>query len=504
MRKLFLVSVFSLFTGFVIASILLFKFGRTNTLEAQAKTYTEKEPALQLEKSLLKNNSFSELADKVIPGVVNIRATKKVKMPHFFFFDDPFFKEFFKDFFEFEHPRQREYETDILGSGFIFKRKGKKYYIITNHHVIRDVDKIRIILWDRREFGPDEVKIVGKDKLSDVAVLEVETENNLVALPLGNSDEVKIGDWVIAVGNPFGLNGTVTFGVVSAKHRSGIRLPGGEIYQDFIQTDAAINPGNSGGPLINMKGEVIGVNTAITSPTSGNVGIGFAIPINIAKNVAEQLIEKGVVKRGYLGVRIQEVTPEIAERYKLEKPMGALVVEVERGTPAERAKIEEGEIIVAVDGEEVKDVEDLRLKIGSHLPGDEVKIKLRNKGGKEREVKVKLAELEEEKITGKRERIEKEEEEYTWLGIEAKTLDERLKEEYGIEDDEGVVVIDVKMDSPAYEAGIREGDLIIKIEDMEIRNYKDFLKAKEKYDKQNIILFTIIRDKIKKIVAVGK
>jgi len=504
MRKFFLVSIISLFAGFIIASVLLFKFGKVNSLEAEVKTTTQTRTISLPAKNQTKDTpfSFSNLANRVIPGVVNIRATKKVKMPSFHFFDDPFFKEFFKDFFKFEKPKQRQYETDILGSGFIFKRKGNKYYIMTNYHVIRDVDKIRIILWDKREFNPDEVKIVGKDKLSDIAVLEIETKDELTVLPLGNSDEIEIGDWVIAVGNPFGLNGTVTFGVVSAKHRSGIRLPSGEIYQDFIQTDAAINPGNSGGPLINMKGEVIGVNTAITSPTMGNVGIGFAIPINIARSVAEQLIEKGVVKRGYLGVRIGEVSQAIAKRYKLKKPMGALVIDVEKGTPADKAKIKEGEIIIAVDGEPVKNVEDLRLKIGSHMPGDKVKIRLRNKDGKEREVTVKLAELEEEKITGRIE--EKKEKEYTWLGMKVETLDERLRDEYGIEEEEGVVVTDVEMDSPAYESGIREGDLIIKIEDLKIKDYEDFVRAKKKYDKQNVILFTLIRNGIKMIIAVEK
>ncbi|MEO0280085.1 MAG: Do family serine endopeptidase [candidate division WOR-3 bacterium] len=498
MKKIFIASIISLFAGFVIASILLFKLEKANKLEAEVKT-SESEKNQNIEISTSSNFSFSELAKDVIPGVVNIRATKKVKLPTFHF-EDPFFREFFKDFFKFQPPREQEYETDILGSGFIFRKNGNKYYIMTNYHVIREVDKIKIILWDKREFDPEEVKIVGKDKLTDIAVLEVESKDELTVLKLGNSDEIEIGDWVIAVGNPFGLNGTVTFGVVSAKHRSGINLPGGEIYQDFIQTDAAINPGNSGGPLINMKGEVIGVNTAITSPTAGNVGIGFAIPINIAKKTAEQLIEKGVVKRGYLGVRIQEVSSSIAERYKLKKPMGALVTNVEKGTPAEKAKINEGDIIIEVDGEPVKDVEDLRLKIGSHFPGDKVKIKLINKEGKEREVTVTLAELKEEKIA----KTQEEREEYTWLGMKVETIDERLKDKYGIEEDEGVVVVDIEPDSPAYDSGIREGDLIVKVEDMRIKDYEDFEKAKEKYEKQKVILFTIMRKGIKTIIAVKK
>ncbi len=505
-NRIFIASVLSLLTGFILATIILIKFGKANSLEAEIKkSFKEKTQEISQNNPItVKENlsPFSKLAKKIIPGVVNIRATKKVKIPRFYFpFDDPFFREFFKEFFKRPKFKEREYETYTLGSGFIFKREGNKYYILTNYHVIRDVDKIKIILWDKREFGPDEVEIVGKDRLSDLAILKIETSDKLTVLPLGNSDEVEIGDWVMAVGNPFGLNGTVTVGVVSAKHRSGITLPSGEIYQDFIQTDAAINPGNSGGPLVNIKGEVIGVNTAITSPTYGNVGIGFASPINIAKSVAKQLIEKGVVKRGYLGVRIQEVTPSIAERYKLKKPMGALVVDVEKGTPAEKAKIKEGDIIIAVDGNTVKNVEDLRLKIGSHLPGDKVKIKLLSKDGKEREVTVKLAELEEEKIVGKK--IEKEEE-YTWLGMKVETINEDLKEEYGIEEDKGVVVTDIKSDSPAYEAGIREGDLIVKVEDTKIEDLKDFLKAKKKYDKQKVILFTIISNGIKRIIAVEK
>ncbi|MEN3045166.1 MAG: Do family serine endopeptidase [Candidatus Hydrothermales bacterium] len=502
MKKIIITSLLSIFVGFAIASLLLFKFDKTNNLEAETKTSQVKKE--EKVKNLESFPSISELSKFVIPGVVNIRATKKVKVPTFHF-GDPFFREFFREFFRFSPREEEEFESDVLGSGFIFKKNGNKYYIMTNYHVIRGVDKIKIILWDRREFGPDEVKIIGNDKLTDLAVLMVESKDELAVLPLGNSDEVEIGDWVIAVGNPFGLNGTVTFGVVSAKHRSGINLPGGTIYQDFIQTDAAINPGNSGGPLINMKGEVIGVNTAITSPTQGNVGIGFAIPINIAKNVSTQLIEKGVVKRGYLGVRIQEVTPSIAERYKLKKPMGALVANVEKGTPAEKAKIKEGDIIVAVDGEEVSNADDLRIKIGSRYPGDKVRIKLINKEGKEREVTVTLAELEEEKIIGRTEEEERREsEEFSWFGMKVETLNETLRERYGIEENEGVVVVDVETNSPAYESGIREGDLIVKVEDMKIKDLNDFRKAKEKYGSQKVILFTVIRDGVKSILAIKR
>lgn len=507
MKKIIAISLSSLVMGFILASILLFKLEKANKLEAETKTpFSEKSQSTQNQTNL--NFSFSELAKDVIPGVVNIRATKKVKIPSFHFFEDPFFREFFKDFFRFEKPKEREYEeykTDILGSGFIFRKNGKKYYIMTNYHVIREVDRIKIILWDRREISPDEVKIVGKDKLTDIAVLEVESKDELTVLKLGDSDEIQIGDWVIAVGNPFGLNGTVTFGVVSAKNRYGINLPSGQIYEDFIQTDAAINPGNSGGPLINMKGEVIGVNTAITSPIGANVGIGFAIPINISKNIANQLVEKGVVKRGYLGVRIQEVTHSIAERYKLEKPRGALVTNVEKGTPAERAKINEGDIIIEVDGKPVENVEDLRLKIGSHQPGDKVKIKLINKEGKVKEVTVTLEELEEEKIAGKKEEEEEEKEKkYTWLGMKVETIDKELKNEYGIEEDEGVVVVEVDRDSPAYESGIREGDLIVKIEDIKIKDRKDFERAKREYEKRDLILFTIMRKGNKNIIAIKR
>jgi len=488
----------SLIIGFILGTAFIVKIDKENTLKAQEK---EEVTEGYDSEDIFYNNPFVKLAKEIIPGVVNIRATKKIKHPSFGFSDDPFFREFFKEFFKFKMP-EKEFRTEVLGSGFVFKKNKNEYYIITNYHVIKDVDKVKLILWDRREFSPDDVEIIGKDRLTDIAVLKVKTDENLKVLKLGDSDKLQIGEWVMAVGNPFGLKGTVTIGVVSAKHRTGINLPSGQIYQDFIQTDAAINPGNSGGPLVNIKGEVVGVNTAITSPIAANIGIGFAIPINIAKNVAEQLIEKGVVKRGYLGVRIQEVTSTIAKKYGLERPMGALVIEVEKNTPAYKAGIKEGEIIVKVDGEEVKDVEDLRLKIGSRLPGEKVVITLLDKKGRKREVKVKLAELKEEKLFGEKE--EKGEKEYTWLGIKVEELTGNLKEEYGIEEEHGVVVVDVDIDSKAYEAGIREGDLIVKVEDKEIKDMEDFLSAKKKYEKLDVVLFTIIRGGVKRVIGIKK
>lgn len=486
------------FIGIVIGIIM------TAKLKVDTRAYAQTEnPVKNIEEIKFDSkNPFAKIAQEVIPGVVNIKATKKIKrkIEFFFPFEDPFFRKFFKEFIP-EHPQ--EYETEVLGSGFIFRKDGETYYLLTNYHVVKDVDEIIITLWDRREFKGNEVKIVGKDKLTDVAVLSIKTKEDLKVLKLGDSDKIQVGDWAIAIGNPFGFNGTVTVGVISALGRSNLSFgEEGPVFQNFIQTDAAINPGNSGGPLINIDGEVIGINSAIfTTMVRGNIGIGFAIPINTAKNVAEQLIAKGEVKRGYLGVRIQEVSSDIAKAYGLEKPMGALIVEVTEGGPADKAGVKEGEIIVEVNGEPVKNVEDLRLKIISYFPGEKVKLTLVNEDGKRRIVEVKLGELKEEMFT--KGEVEEKEEVREWLGIEVKTLNRELKENYGIKGEKGVVIVNIDPDGKGYSAGLREGDLIYRIGKTEIKDVNDYENAKKRYEKSSKpVPFFIERQGTRRVIAV--
>ncbi|MFZ8834724.1 MAG: trypsin-like peptidase domain-containing protein, partial [Candidatus Caldipriscus sp.] len=302
--------------GVLVGLLISARINVTENLRAQEKGKAVQEKQIPT----VSIPSFADIAEAVLPSVVNIEGKGKVKIPI-----DPFFEFFFG-------PHPRSFERSSLGSGFIFMRKGNTYFVMTNNHVIKGMDKIRITLYDGTVI--EDVKVVGGDSASDIAVLKFESKDDLPVAKLGNSDELRVGDWVIAIGSPFGFSSTVTVGVISAKHRSIGAIPEAPSIQDFLQTDAAINPGNSGGPLVNVKGEVVGVNTAIVSRTGQYAGIGFAVPINIAKNVAEQLIEKGKVERGYLGIFMQDVDQNIAKHFKLKKPKGVIVTDVVKGSPA--------------------------------------------------------------------------------------------------------------------------------------------------------------------------
>ena len=314
-------------------------------------------------------DSFADLADKLMPSVVNISTTQTVKttsnpFPFQFPPGSPF-GEMFKDF---EQPRERK--ASSLGSGFIIKENGT---VITNNHVIANAEDILVRVGDKEY----KAKVVGADPYMDIAVLKMETKDKFTPVSFGDSDKARVGDWAVAIGNPFGLGGTVTAGIISARNRD-INLTR---YDDFIQTDASINQGNSGGPLFNLKGEVIGINTAIIAPgQSGSIGIGFAIPANAASNVIDQLMEFGETKRGWLGVRIQEVTKEIADVEKLKKPEGALVASVGENSPADKAGIKAGDIILEFDGKKIDTMRTLPKVVANTKVGKSVQLKIwRNK-----------------------------------------------------------------------------------------------------------------------------
>jgi len=317
-------------------------------------------------KSLSQNipNSFADLAEKLIPSVVNISTTTVVTTQ-----SNPFPFQFppgspFEDMFkEFGTPQERQ--SAALGSGFIIDEKG---IVVTNNHVIQDAKDIVVQVNGEKKF---EAKVIGADPLSDIAVLQIQTKEKFIPVKFGDSDKARIGDWVIAIGNPFGLGGTVTSGIISARNRS----IGLSRYEDYIQTDASINQGNSGGPLFDMNGDVIGINTAILG-RSGNVGIGFSIPSNSAKIVINQLIEFGETKRGWLGVRIQDVTKEIAEVEKLDEPMGALVASVAENSPSEKAGVKAGDIILEFDGEKINEMKELPMIVARTEVGKKVKVKI--------------------------------------------------------------------------------------------------------------------------------
>ncbi len=445
---------------------------------------------------------FVKVAEEIMPTVVNISTERIIRAPeNGFDFGQTPFDEFFKKFFEQFHPPFPEKQRS-LGSGFIFKRDGDYYYIMTNNHVIRNADKIIVRLSDKTEITGDDVEVVGKDPLTDIAVIKIRAPGeDLPVAKLGDSDKIKVGDWAIAVGNPFGFDRTVTVGVISAKGRSGLNIPEGPVYQNFIQTDAAINPGNSGGPLVNIKGEVIGVNAAITSPSGGFVGIGFAIPINLAKHIADQLINVGRIERGYLGILPQPLTPELARAYGLERPEGVLVAKVEKDTPAEKAGLKEGDVIIEFNGKKVTDVESFRLMVAETPPGTKVKIKVIGEDGKVRTLTAKLAKYPEEMVA----RLGGEEEtgRVSWLGMTVVDAGSDEAKKFGVKEKKGVVVIKVDPEGKASDAGIRVGDVIRKIGKFEIENISDFRKAKNAYsDYGKPIIIKVLRRGVPRFLAV--
>jgi serine protease Do len=408
--------------------------------------------------------NFAELAEHLRPSVVNISTTQVVKgqrrtTPRFPF-PSPFgerdpFEEFFERFFGGEG-QQREFRSRSLGSGFIINKEG---YIVTNNHVVENASDIKVSLTDKDEY---EAKVIGRDPKTDVALIKIEAKKDLPASALGDSTKVRVGEWVMAIGNPFGLGHTVTTGIVSAKGRT----IGAGSYDDFIQTDASINPGNSGGPLFNMNGEVIGINTAIVA--SGQ-GIGFAIPINMAKDLLVPLRDKGRVVRGWLGVQVQRVTPELAKSFGLDRERGALVADVMPDTPAERAGIERGDVIVEFNGRKIDEMTDLPRIVAAAAPGSEVTMKLMRKG-QEKVVKVKVDELKEERVASGG-TLEED------LGMTVQELTPEIARNLGVSDIKGVVVTNVDEGSPANEAGIRRGDVILEVNQRKIETLKDYRGA---------------------------
>jgi serine protease Do len=433
-------------------------------------------------------SDFSGIAEKVRPGVVNIRTVKTLKeggpvFRHFFGGPggrSPFggrdpFREFFGPFMD-QDPHQ-EFKQRSLGSGFIIDRDG---YIVTNNHVIDGADDIKVRLANEKEY---DAKVVGRDPNTDLALIRIENAEDLTPLKLGDSNALKVGTWVVAIGSPFGLEQTVTAGIVSAKGR----IIGSGPYDDFIQTDASINPGNSGGPLVNLKGEVVGINTAIVA--SGQ-GIGFAIPIDMVGEVIAQLKESGQVTRGWLGVGIQNLTPELADYYKLEKTKGVLVVKVYDGDPAGKAGVQVNDIIVAVNGQPVTTSHELSRRIAALPVGEKAKIEL-IRDGKTRKVEVTLAKRDEGKLA---EGEEAEETEAEDLGMRLGPLDEQTARRLGYDKDEsGALVTDVDPDGKAAEAGVRPGDLVKELNHHLVASPEAFNKALEKIGQEKSLELLVKR-----------
>jgi len=432
----------------------------------------------------LQNQSkvFAHIAEKARNAVVFIRVEKTVKVGGGYVpFNDPFDffgDEFFRRFFRHRMPRPRprnEFKQEGQGSGFIISPDG---YILTNNHVVGDADRITVKLNDGREM---KAKVIGTDPQTDVAVIKVDGKN-LPTLSLGDSDKLEVGEWVIAIGNPFGLTQTVTVGVVSAKGRSSVGIVD---YEDFIQTDAAINPGNSGGPLVNLRGEAVGINTAIFSRSGGYMGIGFAIPINMAKKVYRQLIKNGKISRGYLGVIIQNLTPDLAESFGLDRKDGVLISQVMEGTPAAKAGLKVGDVIVELDGRPVKKVGPFRNSIALSAPGSTHTLTVIRKG-RRRKITVTLGNLE---AAGTAAAVPPEETQKK-LGVTVSDLTPEAAQRFGYGKEKGVVVTAVEPGSPAAAAGLAPGTLILEVNKKPVKSAAEFYKriSASVKKKENILL----------------
>ena len=427
-------------------------------------------------------DGFADLAARLLPAVVNISSTsirqhsggeQSRRMPNL----PPGspFEEFFKDFMERNRPPGGARRATSLGSGFIIDKSG---IVITNNHVIANAEKIKVILKDGTRL---DAKLIGRDAKTDIAVLKVNSKTELPTVPLGDSDTARVGDWVVAIGNPFGLGGSVTAGIISARHRDINAGP----YDDFIQTDASINRGNSGGPLFNMKGEVVGINTAIISPRGGSVGIGFSIPANLAKPVIAQLREFGRTKRGWLGVRIQTVDPEIAESVGLKKVRGALVVNVTKDGPAEKAGIQARDIILKFNNRDVTAMRKLPRIVADTKVGTDVEV-LVWRNGKEMKFTVRLGELEKAEkaiqASVKRDRPSGSgSATASALGLTLSKLTPALRRQYRLKNDvEGVLVTKVEGTSIAFTKGIRPGDVVVEAGQDKVANPDEVLEKVEK------------------------
>jgi len=453
----------------------------------KAEAKAAQEQLARLDKLEQTSAAFRLVAKALRPSVVSIRATKIIRTAEapqlrnpWFEHEDPFLRRFFgDDFFERffgTQPRGgRQFRQSGLGTGVIVDAAG---YILTNNHVVAGADEVVVQLSDKREFriaGDDIEKRVFTDPKSDLAVLKIDAKG-LVPAKLGDSDKLQVGDWVVAIGNPFGLELTVTAGICSAKGRA---LANIAEYQDFIQTDAAINPGNSGGPLVNLRGEVIGINTAIFSRSGGYMGIGFAIPTNMAKTIMERLIKHGRVERGQLGVFIQDLTPDLAKSFGLDRATGVVVPKVVPGSPAEKAGIRTGDVILEVDGKAVNDAQHLKNLVASLPIGKQVDVVVLRRG-KKLTLKVTIA----PQAAGAEGSLEA-------YGFDVQNLTPELRRRLGYQDAEGVLVASVRPGSPADAAGLRPNDLVVAVQHRNVRNVAEFHDALRAADPSRGLLLLV-------------
>jgi Do/DeqQ family serine protease len=429
---------------------------------------TAEAPVKEVPKDILAaQQAFTNVVKSITPSVVNISTVSKKKLVQPYFEFSPFFGDFFGG-----KPQPRYRRETSLGSGFIINKEG---YILTNDHVVKEAESIQVKLSNEKVYNG---KVVGEDPKTDLAVIKINTQESLPTAVLGDSDKLQVGQWAIAIGNPFGLDRTVTVGVVSATGRSNMGI---ETYEDFIQTDASINPGNSGGPLLNVYGEVIGINTAIVA---AGQGIGFAIPINMAKQVVAQLIKKGSVSRGWLGVSIQPVTDDIAQSFGLKKARGALVSDIMAGSPAEKAGIRQGDVITRFAGKEIRDARQLQLVVADTPIGQKVDVEV-FRDGKPLIIPVTLASTD----SASARQPKSTEPQSGWFGLTVEELPKNMR----ISGLAGVVVAEVEPDGVAAGAGIQRGDIIVSVNQKRIANLSDYGKAMKEAERKGSVALLVKR-----------
>ena len=485
-RKTFFMFLIAFLVAFFIVSIVgvlsstFTNTGAPDIKEAQAV------PALS-ESNLKTPLSFSDLAERVKPAVVNISTSKTFKgkggqgspFGRSPFGDSPFGEDFFDRFFG-DMPR-REFKQRSLGSGFIISNDG---YIFTNNHVVEQADKILVKTSDGKEY---EAKVIGKDANTDIALIKIKAQNSLPVAEIGDSEKARVGEWVIAIGNPFGLDATVTAGIISAKGR----VIGAGPYDNFIQTDASINPGNSGGPLFDMQGRVIGINTAIIAQGQG---IGFAIPINMARSILADLKTKGKVTRGWMGISVQDISEDMAKNLNQKNKNGALVSDVFKGDPADKAGIKVGDIIVEINGKPIKDTHELLLTIATLRVGEKIKIKAIREG-KEMAFQVTVA----ERKDGREGVIAEGSKGY--FGISAQEMSQEMAKQLGIAKAAGVMVTEVDEGSPADNVGIQPQDIIVQVNKVPVKNMKEYIKEITKAAETKSVTLLIKRGRASFFVA---
>ncbi len=483
MKKIAIVALVSFFLGILLAGYIFVYLPEKNMPNSflnespSSSSFLYASPNPQAKPDL----DFVRVADMVGPAVVRITAERVEKRRVVSFFDD-WGDDFWDRFFGTPRDREREYRSQVGGTGFFITSDG---YLITNNHIVENAEKITIYTLQENEY---KAEVVGTDPPTDVALLKI-AEKNLPFVELGDSARLKVGEWVLAIGNPLGFEHTVSAGIVSAKGRQNLQSSTAISYQDFIQTDAAINRGNSGGPLVNMRGEVIGITSMIASPTGGNIGIGFAIPSNLARMVVKQLEEKGKVVRGFLGVVPKDISEEERRTLDLKSRNGAFVVDVEPGSPADKAGLERYDVIIEFNGQPVKNRHDLSFKIAETAPGTKVDIKV-IRDGKERILTAKLEEL----STG-----EEEEQASTSsgqdLGISVTTMTTNIARRYGFRTQEGVLITKVRRYSEAERKDLIAGDIILEANRQEVKNTRDLEKIIDKLKPGDGLILLIRRER---------